>query len=64
MAVNPRTDKFNPEDLKQPDPFFEAIGEAREYYDKNRTKVLGTAGAVVAALVLVTGVSGWMVSQR
>lgn len=64
MAANPRTDKFNPEDFKQPDPFFEAIGEAREYYDKNRAKVLGIAGAVVTALVLVTAVSGWMVSQR
>ena len=29
--------------LKQPDPFFEAILEAREYFDRNRTKVLGIA---------------------
>ena len=29
------------QELKQPDPFFEAIEEARAYYQKNKAKVLG-----------------------
>lgn len=49
--------------LKQPDPFFEAIAEAREYFEQNRTKVFGIAAGVGALLVLVVGGSGYYVSQ-
>jgi tetratricopeptide (TPR) repeat protein len=51
------------QELKQPDPFFEAIGEAREYFEKNRAKVLGMGGSAVVLLALVTGTSGYYSSQ-
>lgn len=51
------------QELKQPDPFFEAIGEAREYFDRNRGKVIGMGGSVAALLALVVGLSGYYASQ-
>lgn len=49
--------------LKQPDPFFEAILEAREYFEANRSMVLGVAGGVVALVVAIVGGASWYVSQ-
>ena len=49
--------------LKQPDPFFEAIAEAREYFEENRSKVLGIGGGAVALFLVVVGASSWYVSQ-
>lgn len=51
------------QELKQPDPFFEAIAEAREYYEKNKSRVVGIGTATVAALVAVIGLSSWWSSQ-
>jgi hypothetical protein len=51
------------EDLRQPDPFFEAILEAREYFDRNRGRVLGITAAVVGVFVAVVAISGYWVSQ-
>jgi len=51
------------QELKQPDPFFEAIAEAREYYDKNKSKVLAMGGSAVALLALVLGVSNYYASE-
>lgn len=51
------------QELKQPDPFFEAIAEVREYYEKNTTKVLAMAGSAVALLAIVTGASSYYTSQ-
>lgn len=51
------------QELKQPDPFFEAISEAREYYERNKTKVLALGASAVALLALVTGVSNYYTSQ-
>src|SRR5688572_9882270 len=51
------------QDLKTPDPFFEAVAEAREYFEENRTQVL--AVVLVTATVLFSIVAGtsWYVSQ-
>lgn len=49
--------------LKQPDPFFEAFGEAREYVQANRAKVIGIGLGVIALFVLIVGGSSYYVSQ-
>lgn len=49
--------------LKQPDPFFETIIDAREYFDANRAKVLGIVGGGAALLVTVVAVSSYYMSQ-
>lgn len=51
------------QELKQPDPFFEAIEEARAYYQKNRAKVLAMGGSTIVAFALVAGVSSYYSSQ-
>lgn len=51
------------QELKQPDPFFEAIGEAREYYQKNRTQVVAVGAGAVLTLFTVIGGSSWYVTQ-
>jgi len=51
------------EQLKQPDPFFEAIEEARDYFGKNRARVLTVGGGAIALFVLVYGGSSYYVSQ-
>ncbi len=51
------------QDLKQPDPFFEAIAEAREYFEQNRTQVLAVGGGFVALLFAIVFGSSWYVSQ-
>lgn len=51
------------EQLKQPDPFFEAIEEVRDYFDRNRAKVLVVGGLVIGTFVLVYGGSSYYVSQ-
>jgi predicted negative regulator of RcsB-dependent stress response len=51
------------QELKQPDPFFEAIEEARAYYAKNKAKVLGMGGSVALLFALVAGLSGYYSSQ-
>lgn len=51
-------------DLKEPDPFFETITQARDYFDENRTQVLAIGGAVLAAAVLLIGVTGYYRSTR
>lgn len=51
------------QELKQPDPFFEAIEEARAYFAKNKAKVLGMGGSAVALFALVAGLSGYYSSQ-
>ena len=43
------------EQLKQPDPFFEAIEEARDYFEHNRSTVLGVGGAALALFALIYG---------
>jgi tetratricopeptide (TPR) repeat protein len=50
-------------ELKQPDPFFEAIEEAREYYQKNRSQVLAVGGGVVAVFLVVTAATNYWISQ-
>ena len=48
------------EQLKQPDPFFEAIGEARDYFENNRSTVLGVVGGIAGLLlVLILGTNYW-----
>jgi predicted negative regulator of RcsB-dependent stress response len=49
--------------LKQPDPFFEAIAEAREYFETNRSKVLGVGGGLAALFIVVVGGSNYYFSQ-
>ena len=51
------------QELKQPDPFFEAIGEAREYFEKNRAQVLLVGGGAVVLLFSVIAGSSYYVSQ-
>lgn len=51
------------QELKQPDPFFEAVAEAREYYEKNKAKVLAMGGSAVLLLAVVSGVSSYWTSQ-
>lgn len=51
------------QELKQPDPFFEAIGEAREYFEANRAKVIGMGGSLAALLALVVGVAGYYAAE-
>lgn len=51
------------QELKQPDPFFEAISEAREYFEKNRVQVVGLGAGAVALLFAVVGGSSYYVSQ-
>lgn len=51
------------QDLKTPDPFFEAIAEARDYFEENRTQVLGIVLGVATVLLVVIGGSSWYVSQ-
>jgi len=51
------------EQLKQPDPFFEAIAEAREYFESNRSTVLGVGGGLVALFAIVTLGSSYYISQ-
>ncbi|HYC53404.1 MAG TPA: tetratricopeptide repeat protein [Candidatus Binatia bacterium] len=58
------SDRFDRRELKEPDPFFEAVGSARSYVDQNRTQVFGVVGAIVAVIVLVVGVTGYLTSSR
>lgn len=51
------------EDLKQPDPFFEAIAEAREYFEQNRAQVLGVGGGFALVLFAIIFGSSWYISQ-
>src|SRR5690242_19534095 len=51
------------QDLKTPDPFFEAIAEARDYFEENRTQVLGIVLGVATVLLVIVGGSSWYVSQ-
>lgn len=51
------------QDLKQPDPFFEAMGDAREYFAKNRSLVIAAGTAVVVLLTSVVGVGRYYQSQ-
>ena len=46
------------QELKQPDPFFEAVAEAREYYEKNKAKVLvGADAKVIDVIIRASGAS-------
>jgi tetratricopeptide (TPR) repeat protein len=49
--------------LKQPDPFFEAIAEARDYFESNRSRVLGIGGTVAALFAIVLLGTNYYVSQ-
>ncbi|HXC50496.1 MAG TPA: hypothetical protein VN634_06430 [Candidatus Limnocylindrales bacterium] len=49
--------------LKQPDPFFEAIAEAREYFESNRSQVIAVGGGLVALFAIITLGSSYYVSQ-
>lgn len=51
------------QDLKQPDPFFEAIGEAREYYKSNQSKVIAIVVGSVALLAGVVGANQYWTAQ-
>ena len=51
------------QELKQPDPFFEAIIESREYFEANRTKVLAVVGGTAAVLITIFAISSYYVSQ-
>jgi len=51
------------QELKQPDPFFEAMIEAREYFQQNRAQVVGVGGGLVALLFAVIGGSTYYVAQ-
>jgi tetratricopeptide (TPR) repeat protein len=51
------------EHLKQPDPFFEAIGEARDYFETNRSKVLAIGGGILALFVIVTLATSYWASE-
>jgi predicted negative regulator of RcsB-dependent stress response len=51
------------QDLKQPDPFFEAVLEAREYFDRNRSQVLAVGGGAALLIALVLGGTSWYASQ-
>ncbi len=51
------------QDLKTPDPFLEAIGEARDYFEDNRAQVLGAVLGVATLLFAVVGGSSYYVSQ-
>ena len=51
------------QELKQPDPFFEAVREAREYFEKNRVKVIAVGGGVAALLLVIVAGASWWVSQ-
>jgi tetratricopeptide (TPR) repeat protein len=51
------------QELKQPDPFQEAILEAREYFENNRTQVLGIAGGALALFLAVVFGVGHYVSE-
>jgi|GEM_PF-1456307 len=52
------------QELKTPDPFFEAIADAREYLEENRNQVLAVGGAVLAAAVLIFGAAGYYSATR
>ncbi|MBI5505631.1 MAG: tetratricopeptide repeat protein, partial [Deltaproteobacteria bacterium] len=52
------------EELKAPDPFFEAIAEARAYFEDNRTLVVAAAGGVLAVAALLFGASSYYSSTR
>ncbi|HYB97650.1 MAG TPA: tetratricopeptide repeat protein [Candidatus Limnocylindrales bacterium] len=58
------SDRFDRKELKEPDPFFEAFGSARQYVDRNRTQVFGSAAAIVAVIALIAGVTGYLSSSR
>jgi hypothetical protein len=49
--------------LKEPDPFFEAIAEAREYFEANRSQVLGVVAAVAILFIVIVGGTTWYVSE-
>src|SRR5262245_39134256 len=51
------------QDLKTPDPFFEAIAEARDYFEDNRTQVLGGVLGVATVLFAVLAGTSYYVSQ-
>jgi predicted negative regulator of RcsB-dependent stress response len=51
------------QDLKAPDPFFEAIREARDYFDENRTQVLAIVLGVAAVLFTIVAGTSYYVSQ-
>lgn len=52
------------QELKAPDPFFEAIAEAREYFDQNRTLVLAAAGGLLALVAMILGATSYYSSTR
>jgi predicted negative regulator of RcsB-dependent stress response len=51
------------QDLKTPDPFFEAVAEARSYFEENRTQVLGVVLGTATVLFAIVAASSWYVSQ-
>lgn len=51
------------QELKQPDPFFEAVLDSRDYFEKNRAQVLGIVGGVAALLVVGIGGFSYYSSQ-
>jgi len=51
------------QDLKAPDPFFEAIAEARDYFEENRAQVLGVVLGVASILFAIVAGSSYYVSQ-
>jgi len=51
------------QELKQPDPFFEAVLESRNYFEQNRAKVLGIVGGVATLLVVMIGGTNYYYSQ-
>lgn len=49
--------------LKQPDPFFEVVGEARDYFEANRALVLGVVAGVATLFLLIVGGTSYYVSE-
>jgi predicted negative regulator of RcsB-dependent stress response len=51
------------QDLNTPDPFFEAVAEARDYFEENRTQVLAVVLGVATVLFSVVAGTSWYISQ-
>lgn len=51
------------QELREPDPFFAAIQEARAYYRANQARVLVVGGAIVALVGTAVGLGEWYRGQ-
>ena len=57
-------EKIDRKQLKRPDEFQLVAGRAMQWLVAHRQKVLGAAGAIVAAVLLVWGISAWKSSRE